>query len=392
MLFIYLGCNGFPYGMAQVERQKLIAKSLVTIGHQVHVINIRGVHSLDCEEIHKNGVFEGIHYTYTSGTPYRPQSFLKRNFYKTIGHLGEILYLIKLRNRGRIDVALVSSMLFSTVFYYWILSKLFGFKLVLDYVELNSALTKKGDKSYWDFIMFEKYVTKYVTHILSISNYLTQFLIAQNPSLRILKVPAICDVDKISSLNPPKSENPYFLFCGSVFYLEVIEFVLASYTICDNKNFDLYLIVSGDHNQMNKFSEMVCKHPKASSIKVFSKIPYEKLIYLYKNAKALLIPLRYTVQDEARFPHKIGEYTASAAPVITTKHGEIVHYFEDMKNALIAESYQSSHFAEKMEYIVKNPEMAEIIGANGKKVCTQYFDYKLYGCQIENFIFDGSKS
>ena len=75
----------------------------------------------------------------------------------------------------------------------------------------------------------------------------------------------------------------------------------------------------------------------------------------YKNAKALLIPLRPITQDEARFPHKIGEYLASGNPAISTNYGEIKHYFKDQETMLIADSYQINDFAGKMQYILDFP-------------------------------------
>ena len=72
---------------------------------------------------------------------------------------------------------------------------------------------------------------------------------------------------------------------------------------------------------------------------MFSNLTNRALNDLYKNAIALLIPLRPTLQDEARFPHKIGEYLASGNPVISTNYGEVKHYFQDGHDMLIASRY-----------------------------------------------------
>lgn len=107
---------------------------------------------------------------------------------------------------------------------------------------------------------------------------------------------------------------------------------------------------------------------------------------LYKNACGLLIPLRPTVQDRARFPHKIGEYVASGNPVVTTNYGEITKYFKDGESALIARNYDIAEFSRKMEFIISNPEKAQEIGWKGKQVGLDNFDYKQYGHRIKEFI------
>ena len=104
---------------------------------------------------------------------------------------------------------------------------------------------------------------------------------------------------------------------------------------------------------------------------MISNVSDKELSVLYKNATGLLIPLRPNIQDEARFPHKFGEYLISGNPVITTNYGEVKYYFKDMVNALIAEIYDEKAFAEKMYYVITNPSECSIIGQNGKKVALE---------------------
>lgn len=96
--------------------------------------------------------------------------------------------------------------------------------------------------------------------------------------------------------------------------------------------------------------------------------------------------MRPTIQDEARFPHKFGEYLVSGNPVITTNYGEVKYYFKDKVNALVAELYDEQAFAEKMTYVISNPSECGLIGENGKKIALEYADYKKYGERIVNFI------
>ena len=66
------------------------------------------------------------------------------------------------------------------------------------------------------------------------------------------------------------------------------------------------------------------------------------------------------------FPHKIGEYLASGNPVISTNYGEVKYYFTDMKNMLIAESYNIDEYATKMQFVIDNPALVKKIGIEGK--------------------------
>jgi glycosyltransferase involved in cell wall biosynthesis len=121
-------------------------------------------------------------------------------------------------------------------------------------------------------------------------------------------------------------------------------------------------------------------------IRIFSKLPEKKLYSFYKSASALLIPLRPTFQDSARFPHKTGEYLASGNPVISTNYGEMKHYFKDGENMLLAESYDKKVFAEKMKFVISHPKEADTIGRNGQAIADEIFSYINMAPHIDCFL------
>lgn len=379
---IYLGFNYFPFGFAPGERQKLISKALIENGYRVVIIARRG--SLKKTSVHLpyKGKIEGIHYMYTSGTAYRPKSFLKRNLLKIYGVISEFFLIASLCTTSKVDYVFIYSRVLILQRYYYFLSRIFKFKIVTDYTEKASAwagISKNFDK-------FERYSPIYTHGSFCISDYLMQATRDINPSLPLLKVPVICDLQKIQNLTPKTENHKYFLFCGTLFYQEVIEFIVDSFLLCQNKNVNLFLVVNGGDKQREFFTSYIDKCPKKAFIRTFSDLEYDQLIGLYKGAEALLIPLRSTIQDIARFPHKIGEYTASGRPIITTNVGEIPLYFSDMHNALISDDITPGSFKEKMDFVIKNPAEADRIGQNGMQAAAQHFDYHAIGKTIVPFL------
>jgi glycosyltransferase involved in cell wall biosynthesis len=92
------------------------------------------------------------------------------------------------------------------------------------------------------------------------------------------------------------------------------------------------------------------------------------------------------LKDEARFPHKIGEYTAANRPIITTDFGEIKYYFKDMENALIADQFDPLLYAGKMEFAMNHPEIMKTIVENARLTGLKYFHYKNHGIALRKFI------
>jgi glycosyltransferase involved in cell wall biosynthesis len=184
----------------------------------------------------------------------------------------------------------------------------------------------------------------------------------------------------------PPPANPYFIFCGAAVYIEVIKFIIDAFDILTENEYLLYLVVNGNARQKEMVKKIIENSRRKESIKMYSELAYPDLIDLYVNAKGLLIPLRPTLQDNARFPHKIGEYVSSGNPMITTGFGEINQYFTDGLNALISDKYDRYSFAQKMQFVIDHPIKAREIGKSGKMIALNYFDHVKNSLVIRSFI------
>jgi glycosyltransferase involved in cell wall biosynthesis len=385
---VYLGNYGFPYGFAEIQKIILISKGLIIAGDSVTVISARGLHTQsDYPNLAATGEFQGIKYVYTSGDPFYSSSFLKRNLLKLKGTVNEFRYLRKLKKTNKLDYAILSTHSFYKVLYYCTLAKLFKFKTALNYVEFYSKVEKKWYQinQYLNDKLFDRYAPVLADSILPISEFLIDHLKRVAPGKKYLKIPNLTDFDKYEGCETLNDE-PYFLFCGHTNYVEITKFNIDAFTLLNSNSTYLYLVVNGDPDKIQEIKEYINSTPFAKQIKLFSKLTEKQLYTYYKNAIALLIPLRPTFQDIARFPHKIGEYLASGNPVISSDYGEVKYYFKDMENMLLAESYDIEHFAEKMKFAITNAGEAKLIGLNGKKMASNKFNYKEQGKVIDEFL------
>ncbi|MDN5205410.1 glycosyltransferase [Fulvivirgaceae bacterium BMA10] len=384
---VYLGSDGFPVGLAEIQKIKLVSKSLIEVGGSVTVISRNAVHAPSPSvTLKKSGKYGEIDYVFASGTPFKPKSFVKRNLLKVWGAINEVFIIRRLNRKKKIDFAIVSSKRFGILLLYRFLSKLLGFKVLLNFAEYNSELRKeKGKKKSLNDSLFEKYGFNYVDGVIPISELLLNFVRKNAPNKPCLKIPVLCDFDKFEQSDEKQNEQ-YFLFCGAPNF-ELISFILNAYdTLNNHSDVHLYLVVNGPAAAQKKLKSCITKIKNADKVRTFSKLPYPQLVSLYSNAMGLLIPLRPTLRDIARFPHKIGEYTASGNPIVTTNVGEVKNYFEDEQSALIAENYDEIEFAKKMNFILEHPDRARKIGEGGKTVGLENFDYRIYGEKIKSFV------
>lgn len=386
---VFLGDSGFPVGLAGIQRMTLMGRALIEAECKVRVVCRMAVWPTEVKTHYgKEGVHEGIHYRYTSDSPFRPNTKAKRKYQKIKGLIREFFYLKKLKKEGEIDAVILSTMNFNDSLRYKLYSRLIDFPIALNLVEMATALERRSSffLKIGDWLV-EKWLLKQFNGAMPISDALHEYYGKIAPSKPNMKVPVLCDYDNFATIKRNPSE-PYFLYCGSDSFIEVAEFVLKAYQAMENKSkVKLYLLISGIQKHIIElFQEEVNKMFPEGNVQLFSNVPYQELMQLFTDANALLIPLRPTVEDRARFPHKIGEYLATGNPVITTKVGEIETYFEDGTTALVSEKYEINEFSEKMDYVVDNYDHAREIGLQGKEMGLKTFSFTAYGASIKQFL------
>ncbi len=386
--FVYLGYSGFPFGLAEVKKMTLISKSLVSQGHSVNIINKKGVHNKSTyPDLKVTGDFESIQYIYTSGDPFRNDRFIRRNFLKMKGIINEVSVLRRMKRKKELDYAILSTHNFSSIFYYYILSKLVGFRTILNHVEYFSDAKMKWPKlgKWMNDQLHDKYALLLVDISFPISEFLIDHIKKTAPHKHYLKIPILAEFEKFN--NTEILQLPaYFFFSGAAAHLEIVKFIIDSFMQLNDSPASLYLAIKGEKIHLHEIEKYINSRANPKKIKLFTTLTEKQLYNYYRNATALLIPLRPTIQDKARFPHKIGEYLASGNPVISTNYGEVKYYFKDMDTMLIASKYDVNLFSDKMQYVLDHPFESRAVGAKGQEFALGNFDYRIYGAKIEKFL------
>lgn len=385
---MYLGSNGFPYGMAAIQRQLQVARAIQNNTTDVIVVNHKGPHTAHIaasENIGVKGSFEGIRYLYTSGTPRYPNNYFVRNFLKIIGRLGEVFILFYYRLFKNLSCTIVNTTSLTKLKYYYFITKMAGTTLIYDYVEYMSSLSDRTRKAAGDGKTFDTEFHNYADALLIISKFLEEHVQKIAPGIPYLVVPPIIDFGKFNRNTSKPPETNYFLFCGSTHYRDVIDFILTAYRKANVRNQDipLILVINGSADYIANLRNSCASDERIS---VRTALPYEVLIGYYKHAKALLIPLQDNLQDKARFPFKICEYTAAARPIVTSDYGALSGYFQDGVNALLARAGDVDDFAAKLDFIANNPEQAEQLARQGHEVGLRNFNYNAYSADLHKLI------
>lgn len=386
MYTIHLGFSGFPKGLASVQRIRLTFKGLKAAGATPLIINKISHHQYPANN--KMERFDGILYVNTPYLNSKPGSFIKRNLNKLSGYFGELKLLYK--KRKKIETAILYSTYFLEYPYYFFLSRIFGFKLLIQYVEMFSVIP--GRSSFFTKIndrLIDRYICFFCDGVIAISDYLYRHINTLDSVKPVIKIPANSDFDEMNAISAAPKEA-YLMYCGTIIYEKVIEFIISLFIqLKENKKYEgnLLLIVSGEHEENWKLLYSVIKKSRfQKNITIKSNISHTELFSYYKGADVLIIPLRDTMQDIARFPHKIGEYTAAKRPLLSTNLGELEIYFKDGVSAILADTYSIDAYYNKLSVLLSSKQALDQIGLNGHAIGLSNFDYKAQGRMLKKFI------
>ena len=378
MNILFVADNGVPrLGRASDSRMVFIA-NLLSESYQVSILNrytssrskrIENVPlnvSINCKEIIN---------------PRDTGRFLSILFWM-ISVLFEPFVIIRYHMHEKIDCFHVYSGHYIDYLLYYILSRVIGAKVVCEYVEYRSA--KKKNRSIYHKIngwLSDNFGARLWDGCIAISNFLEAVVKEVNPNIPVIKITPLCDFSIFeANMLPVAIDSPYILFCGHAGYFEVVKLVIDSYhqsRVSHTKK--LVLVLGGHDKQILKIKDY------APDCSILKHLPYDELIAYYKHAFALMIPLRNTLEDLARFPNKICEYVAAGGLIVTTKYGEIPYYFKDGFNAVIADDCSELALAEKLDKIELGQYNVEDIKNNCKKLGMSFFCFDVYRELLANF-------
>ncbi len=383
---VAIGLEGFPYGSAPAQKLKMMGMALKTKKNIFTVISHRFVRRTEQNsKLEKEGEIQGIKYLTTSPEVFSPKNKFNKFICLLKGRINEINLLVRLKRSKQLDGVIIYNSSFIYSFTNALLVRFFNVPVFLIYFELRFTLaSRKEVLSNVNNFLFDRYIFSFFNGIITISEMLENHIKKYSPNTPLLIVPPIVNFLEYENIDR-KKRYPYFLYCGSIAYIEVMTFVLNSYKILNNSEYKVVLIVSGDSKKLLSLKHIISDLNLESRVEIFNNISDKELKELYVNANALLIPLRNTNQDKARFPHKIAEYCASKRPIITTRVGEITNFFDD-DSALIANDYDINMFSEKMKYVIDNPVRSEEIANKSYRIGYKYFNYLNYSQPLTDFL------
>lgn len=373
---LFCGQSSYPrQDSATANRYRAIAEMTADLGHEVIFVN--RYPPLRPGEEKPAAQFELINISGLIRSP----SWIYRQMLRSVAMLRESIKIIQLARSGRIGAINVYSEFVWDAIFYALMAKWLNARCIFHAVEQRSKISNRGKLIWLNDILGELLVPRLFQRFVAISSSISEGIKSANPQAEIAIIPPVCRFDVIARKSVVSRRRPYFLYCASLAYEEVAWFVIESFLKTQRQNVDLILVLNG------KLSDRIRDACESNeSIIVMSKLDYDTLIGMYKGALALLIPLRNTMQDCARYPQKITEYLASGRPIISCRFGEIGKHFSHGVDSLLALEFDVERYAEMMRFAVDNTDGLEEIAFRGHVLGRRIFDVESQKANLSNVL------
>lgn len=378
----------FPYGMAATNRVRLLARAMNEAGVRVRVLVMQASdRPPHVENTEVRGTYCGVPFEYACGTTLRHDSFVMRRLIELRGWATGAARLVQSRRRGELDAVYLwftSQRHSPDRSVYLALLRALGVPVV---IELNERPWPMRD----DRRLFERVLSPItgVAGAVAISRLLEEWARAEAARLRrpftVMSVPIVVDVDELEPESYPETGEPLFVFAGAPEYDQALRFVFSAMEHVWREFPECRLVVTGTRASdpaSRRLQEEARQGAWDERLTLAGYLERPELLRLYARARGLLVPLFDDVRSAARFPTKIGEYLASARPVVTNAVGEIPRYFEDGVNGLVCPPGDAAAFGERLLELLRDPLRAAAIGRAGRELAERRFHYALYGEEL----------
>jgi glycosyltransferase involved in cell wall biosynthesis len=394
IVFLCSSGLGYPNGMAPTGRVISYCQGLLHAGSRVWVLCL-GTSEIPELGIHNTavrGVENGVEFEYTCGTPIRGETFLKRRWLAFKGPLVAAWRVITRSRKERIDALVLYPDTLLTAILFWMVSRLCRAVYLLEKGEQPFLQAERSQvwKLYGFF--YVRTIFKLFDGAIVISEFLERYMHKYMRSgAKTLRLPILVDVEKFGCEDKkPLPLEKYITYCGTLNETkDGVHTLMRAFALIKEGFKDVSLCLVGDSYHKTQVP-LFRQHAEALGITqqvIFTgRVSRDRLPSYLCQATILALARPSSLQAEAGFSSKLGEYLATGNPVVITRTGEIEKYLEDGESAYLAPPDDVQAFAQCLHRALSHPEQASKVGQNGRKVAMSKFDYRVNTVKLQEFI------
>lgn len=379
---------GFPDGTAATARVSAYARGLAAAGEDVHVI-LLGPSEIDPEtavNTQIRGVHKGVPFEYTSGSTLKHHSLLTRRWRVVSSLLNARRRIRELSDRQDIEAVLLYSGSPTTAAFFRRVSRAVGALYAVDLSEMpHHSLEPRSARDAEQ----ERYGRSFVgcfDLVVAISSYLRDYAGRYlRPGAESIVLPIMVDCDEFRQEGGPSTAPRFVTYTGMLNERkDGVATLMTAFSRLAGDFPDVILRLVGDSDDARtsnvpEYREIAEGLSIAGRVEFTGQVPRSEIPRHLGEASVLVLARPSSQQADAGFPTKLGEYLASGRPVIVTRTSDISEYLTDGETAFIVPPGDLEALVTALRRVLSDPESASAVGAAGRHVAEESFDYRVAG-------------
>ncbi len=118
-------------------------------------------------------------------------------------------------------------------------------------------------------------------------------------------------------------------------------------------------------------------------------VPFMRIPEYLACSDLVVLPQNNVPSNHAQVPAKLFDAMAMAKPIISTKISDMPEILKDC--GLIVETDSPKYLAEKIDFILENPNEAKTIGQKARERCIEKYSLRVVGERLNNYISERIK-
>jgi glycosyltransferase involved in cell wall biosynthesis len=251
-------------------------------------------------------------------------------------------------------------------------------------VRVGKELNVKTVASAHSFVKGLKRISFKSDKVISVSNSISDYLYKNYDIERKRIITLYNPVDqfpqidfkmnnRIKKEHNLSSDKKVLLFIGRISKVKGFDSLLKSFTVVKGKNKNVILIINGQIESKNFNLKSISNNDSIIYVP-----PRKDSYYLYSIADIIILPSRIDP-----FPFVMIEAGAFKKPFTGGNTGGIAEFIEDGKNGLLIDPENPEQLAEKIIYLLNNPDMGKVLGENLYEKVNHLCEYNNYFNEVE---------
>jgi glycosyltransferase involved in cell wall biosynthesis len=384
ILFLFNGI--YPDGMAMSNRIHLYGKALIANSIDVNIVVPSD------SNISSGGINNGVKYSYLKD----PVKFRRHVLLKLNNFFAAFFYAhYSFKSAKDYDI------LFVTDFGWFVLSLIIcgahlgGAKVVTEVNENPYAYEGGRLDPRWLQKIHRMFILnipfRFADGFIVISKPLKQLVAKyKKRNALIVMIPVLTNKIEEQDQIVPKPDVPFILHSGTLSESKdgVEAMFIAFAKAAKATNIPIQFILTSKiakKNLLQKINEIIRSNKLENRIIFLGHISKEELEKYRSLCLTTIINRPVNDQNLFNFPTKLGEFLSRGIPVIATATGEMGSYLNDSETAFIVRPNDSDAIAEKILFILNNPEEAVKVGIAGRNLAEKKLYYMNYADDLALF-------